>query len=132
MEIGVPVVKVGKPGSASCETYSMQSLWSKGSTMAGDHGGYDTHEEIRNIVIWSFKALATGKWPLHNWDGSEFRALPNSRISIPLGRLITLVSLSSCPMRSLPTPTSTIPAGFGNCSWATRQPQGNGLPFGMN
>ena len=31
---GVPVVKVGKPGSESFETYSMQSLWAKGSTMA--------------------------------------------------------------------------------------------------
>ena len=27
---GVPVVKVGKPGSESFETYSMQSLWAKG------------------------------------------------------------------------------------------------------
>ena len=67
----------------------MQSLWAKGSTMAvkmllfgifesciakaRHHGSYDTYEHIWKILIWSFKALAIGKWPLRNWDGSAWQ-----------------------------------------------------------
>eukprot|EP00969_Alexandrium_andersonii_P335789 14841560-Alexandrium_andersonii.AAC.1 len=81
----VPVVKVGKPGTRSFDTYSLQSLRSKGTSMevlvymfgifdsciakAKEHGGVDTLDCIWRIVVWSLTALYEGKWPEKNWDG---------------------------------------------------------------
>ena len=35
-------------------------------------GAHDSVGVFSRILCWSLEALFTGKWPMRNWDGTEF------------------------------------------------------------
>ena len=82
---GVPVTKIGKAGSKSMDVYSSSGLLGMGTTRALKLYcfGLFTHSEVKdnkatmnkiwNIVMWSFEAAFTGKFPTHDVHGN---ALP--------------------------------------------------------
>ena len=80
---GVPVIQVGKAGAKTFDAYSIQSIWSQGSTLdvkilmfgvfslcASD----STWEEVWRVTTWSLHWLSEGIWPPVDWHGKAWTA----------------------------------------------------------
>ena len=84
---GVPVIRVGRAGSASLEAISMQSLFAEGPTarvkillysmfennkLKDSAAGEGSMTRVWKVLAWSFKALMAGEFPRNDWRGVPF------------------------------------------------------------
>ena len=82
---GVAYMKVGRAGGKSLEVLSWSSLLTQGPTKTNsflmflvckhvvkDYGVFQTWARAWKVLIWSLQALASGTWPLTDWDKKEF------------------------------------------------------------
>ena len=82
---GVAYMGVNRAGGKSLEVLSWSSLLTQGPTrsstfllfllvksVAKDSGFSQTWPRAWKALCWSFQALATGKWPMLDWDNNEF------------------------------------------------------------
>ena len=82
---GVAYQQVRAAGGKSLDVLSWSSLLSRGPTktnsflmflivksLVKDFGVGQTWPKVWRVLSWSLKALATGVWPMRNWDNKEF------------------------------------------------------------
>ena len=80
---GVPVIRVGKKGSKSCDAYSWQSIVASGTTLKVKHRIFGIFEDskttsamdtIWDMIVWSLYFLYLGVWPTVDVHGAAFPA----------------------------------------------------------
>ena len=85
---GVACVRRGRAGSKTFDALSYTGTLAYGATSKTKlfitgwlhdcvaqrcpGNNYDSEEELWGMIIWSFKALDSGKWPTADWNGAEF------------------------------------------------------------
>ena len=78
---GVPVLQIGRAGTKSFETYSIQSVFTSGPSkevkllifgLFADSICPSTMQEIWRIMCWSFYFLAEGRWPDVDWNNAPW------------------------------------------------------------
>ena len=83
---GVQYMAVGRAGGKTLEVLSWGSLLAKGPTqmtnfltylvvksVVKSFGFLKTWQRIWKVLLWSFKALAEGRWPSRDWNGLPFQ-----------------------------------------------------------
>ena len=83
---GVAYMQVRRTGGKSMDVLSWSSLLTKGPTksssflifvvvknMVKEWGMNQTWPRVWKVLCWSLEALATGKWPLKDWDNQDFK-----------------------------------------------------------
>ena len=82
---GVSYMQTSRAGGKSLDVISWSSVLSKGptktssflmfllvKTLAKDFGMGQTWPRVWKILCWSLEVLATGLWPMQNWDHQDF------------------------------------------------------------
>ena len=82
---GVAYMQVRRAGGKSLEVLSWCSLLTQGPTRSStflmfllvkavvkDSGMSQTWPKVWKVLCWSLQALASGKWPMLDWDNKEF------------------------------------------------------------
>ena len=78
---GVPVLQIGRSGTKSFETYSIQSVFTSGPSKVVKMQVFGlfansicptTMQEIWRILCWSFYFLGEGRWPHLDWNSAPW------------------------------------------------------------